>query len=154
MLKASIPPDKQADFEAKVRTSRFPQVYRESFTSKALAAATQFKDLDDNQKKGIEEIRASYERDAVGANERLAQAITAAEADGGGDESFAFLNRMAGGDQGGESDLVKARRARRELDRNTIDKLKDLLTPSQVDRLPEREEDDRRFFGGGRRGGR
>lgn len=154
MLKSSIPADKQADFESKVKLARFPQVYNETHTAKSLVAAAAFKDLDEKQKSGIAEVKASYERDIVAANEKLAQEISKAEADGGGDDSFNWFNRMNGGGDQGESDLTKARKARREIDRAALDKLKALLSESQVERLPERQDDQNRTFGGPRRSGR
>lgn len=149
MLRSAVPADKQAEFDTKVKKARYPSVYADSHTLKSLDAAAKFSDLDDTQKPGVQDVRESYLRDTEGANDRLTQAINQAEADGGGDAMFGGMARwMSGGGGGGrgeegDTDLVKARKARREIDRAALDKLRALLNESQIDRLPERDD-----FGG------
>ena len=80
--------------------------------------------------------------------------FSAEEKDGGGDLMTSGWMRMMGGDDSGDSPQQVARRARRELDRTTLDKLKALLTEEQQDKLPERDQQANPWGGFGGGGGR
>jgi Spy/CpxP family protein refolding chaperone len=143
LIASALPEDRRDTFAEKYKKDKFPNIYNEPYAMKALNAAKGFKDLTDEQRKGIDEIVESYQRDVAGANERYCKAQTEAEKDGGGDDMLTGVFRMmGGGDQGkDESELSQAKKARRKLDSDALDKLKHLLTPDQKDRLPEREND-------------
>lgn len=149
MLESIVPEDKKAEYVKKVRTLKFPQVYRESYTLKAIDAAAKFKDLSVESKQGVADIKAAYERDLAAANERWARAIADEEKDGGGDLMAAGMMRWMGGADEGDSPQQQARKVRRELDKASLDKLKALLTPEQVESLPERDAERMPGFGGG-----
>lgn len=151
LMASALPEAQREDFAMKYKKAKFPNIYKEAYALKALNAAKEFKDLSSEQKAGIAEITASYQRDIAGANERYAKAQMDAEKDGGGDDMMSGWMKMMGGDQGkDESELSLAKKARRKLDSDALEKLKDILTPEQKDRLPEREND--MFgFGGPRR---
>ena len=151
MVQSVVPTEKQADFEAKVKKARFPNVYSDSATLKSLDAALKFNDLDERQASGINAVRESYLHDVEGANDRLASAISKAEVDGGGDDAFNFPRWMSGNNTPPpDTNLTNARKARREIDRAALDKLKALLNEAQIDRLPEPDD---RGPGGPRGGG-
>ncbi len=151
LVASGLPEDKREDFSTRYKKAKFPQIYREPYALKALNGAAAFKDLDADQKTGIAELTAKYKRDADAANEKYARATADAEKDGGGDDMMGGWMKMMGGDQGGdESDLAVAKKAKRKLDSDTIDKLKAILKPEQVERLPERDNNNLFQFGGGR----
>ncbi len=151
LLSAALPDDKRETFDDSYRKAKFPQIYKEPYPIKALNAAKAFKDLDDAQKTGITELTTKFTREVDALNDKWAKAQAEAEKDGGGDDMMGGWMRMMNGDQGGdETDLAKARKARRELDRETMDKLKALLNEDQQARLPERDTGGMFQFGGGR----
>lgn len=146
LVASGLPDDVREDFSTRFKKAKFPQVYREAYTGKALTAAAGFKDLDQQQQSGIADLAAVYKRESATANERYAKAQADAEKDGGGEDMMGGWMKMMNGDQGGdESDLAVAKKAKRKLDTDTLDKLKGILTPEQVERLPERENN---MFGG------
>jgi hypothetical protein len=139
------------DFADKVKRAKFPQIYREPYAVKAMTAAKDFKDLDADKKESVEQLLASYQRDAQALNDKWARLQWDAEKDGGGDDQMAPWMRMMNGDQGGDtSELGQTRKARRKLDTDTMDKLKALLTEEQIERLPERDNNGMFQWGGGR----
>lgn len=134
-VEATLPEDRRAEFAQQVRKETFPRVYRDTHTGKSLKAAAEFADLTAEQKTAIAELLETYEREVKSLNSRWAEAIQAQEADGGGDPMAMFMG-------GGEDPAVAdARKAKRELDKTTRDKLIALLNEDQVERLPEREDD-------------
>lgn len=139
VIAGALPENVRDDFTARVKKAKFPQVYREGYPVKAMKAAMRFEDMTGEQKSAVQELMSTYERDAKAASDVWAKAIAAAEADGGGDETFAGMSRMMGGEQAPESEVAKARKAKRAVDSAAIDKLKGILTPAQVEKLPERE---------------
>ena len=148
LVASGLPDDVREDFNSRFKKAKFPQVYRESYTTKSLSAAAGFKDLDPQQQTGVTDLAAIYKRESVAANDRYAKAQTDAEKDGGGEDMMGGWMKMMNGDQGGDdSELSQAKKAKRKLDTDTVDKLKAILTPQQVERLPERENN---MFGGGR----
>ncbi len=140
-IASSLPEAQREDFSTRYKKAKFPQIYREPYPLKALTAAKDFKDLTSEQRSTIDEILAKYQRELAPLNERYAKAQADAEKDGGGsDMATGWMRMMSGGDQDNDdSELSQARKARRKLDSDTLDKLKGLLTDEQKDRLPERE---------------
>ena len=148
IIASSLPEEQQSDFTTRFKAAKFPQVYRESYALKALNAASGFKDLDKDQQASISDLLGVYKRDAGPAADRVAKAQADAEKDGGGDQ-FGGWMRMAGGDQGNDdSELTQARKAKRKLDSDALDKLKAVLNAEQADRLPERDSNPFQFGGG------
>jgi hypothetical protein len=140
LIAAAVPADRKADFEQRVRKATYPMVYREPYAAKAVDAALAFDDLTAEQKESLASVKTAYQRDLATANEQWAAAVNQEEKDGGGDPFMGFGRMVPGG--GGDdkpSPVEEAKKARRELDRATLDKIKTILTESQQDRLPERE---------------
>lgn len=149
VIEGALQGDKQTEFADKYRKAKFPQVYGTAYPIRALDAADKFSDLTPEQKSTLASIRESYQRDITSANTKWASEIAKAEADGGGDDMMGGWMRMmqGGGDNEPESELVKARKARRQMDRDATDKIKAALNEAQKDRLPERDDP----MGGGMR---
>jgi hypothetical protein len=140
MIQQALPENAQEKFREALMGARFPAVYRNAHPETAMNAAMEFSDITADQKSSISSMLESYSRDVRPFNQRWADEITKAEADGGGDEMMANWQRMMSGGAGGEeSDLAKARKARRQFDKDMVDKLKGILTEAQRERLPERQ---------------
>lgn len=134
-VEATLPEDRRAEFGQQVRKETFPRVYRETHTAKCLQAAAEFGDLSPDQKSAISQLVETYDREVKSINGKWADAVQASEADGGGDPMSMF---MGGGE---EPAVADARKAKRELDKVSRDKLLAILNEDQAGRLPEREED-------------
>ena len=119
-------------FAREFRRSSFPDVYRERYTDKALAAAAAIEGLDKAQQEGIAALQEQYARDKA----PLEKAAEDAE------NNFSLAGMVGGGGMmrmmNGDEATQAARKARRELDSATLDKLKAILTPDQVAKLPDR----------------
>lgn len=144
-VQAALPEPAQWGFEKAVREASFPQVYRETRAARALAAAKGFGDLDDTQRQGIAALTESFTRDIGGLNDQLAQATEQVEETITADRIF-----RARRDEQDEGPAGELWRKRRDLDRTTIENLRKLLSPEQVERLPR--PDDNENQGPGRRG--
>jgi hypothetical protein len=154
LIASAMPDDHREAFALAYKKAKFPQIFKESYSVKALNAVKDFQDLTADQKKGVEEIASKYQKEIAAANDRYAKAQADAEKDGSGEDMMGGWMRMmnGGGDQGkDESELSLARKARRKLDTDALDQLKGLLTQDQIDRLPERQNDNMMWGGGGKR---
>jgi len=131
-----LPEDKRDAFRSALKERSFPQVYRPSRAVKDMDAALKLDDLTPAQRASIQDIKASYRRDAGSLNDTWAAAITASEGEGqsgtvfGSDGSHFMMNM---GDE--PQSLVDARKARRELDEKTNDKVKGVLNQDQQAKL-------------------
>lgn len=135
-------------FESMVRERSYPQVYRQTFGQRAFTTANGFEDLTDEQRQQLSDLRTSYTRDLESLNRRWVDAID--ENDQRRSVRALFRRGAPGGDEGRE-----LREERRELDLQTLEQLRGILTEDQAERLPEPPADrgdwrDR----GGRRDGR
>jgi Spy/CpxP family protein refolding chaperone len=124
-----LPADKQADFQREFKLRSYPRIYRESDVSKQMKAALGFTDLTPEQKTRIEEIRASYEKDLGPLNQQWAAAVEVKE-----DKLIVNMPMMPSQE---EDPTVEPRKARRELDKATRTKLREVLTDEQKERLPK-----------------
>ncbi len=134
--------EQKASFELAFRKESFPDVYRETQSQRALGASEKFADLTEDQKASIATLKGNFEKELTGLNTELTAAIEE------GEMTFNIAQGFGGRDRGPAGDL---RRERRDLDTSTLEALKKILTPEQIERLPKREEND---FGGGRGGDR
>ncbi len=153
VIQNALPEDQRARFGERVRSEKFPNIFRESHAVRCLKAAAEFNDLSSETKQQIADMLTRYEREAQPLNDRWARLTAEAEKDGGGDDMMQGWMRMArggGDDDGDKSELAETRRNRRKLDTDTLEKLKALLNEDQIDRLPRRESAFQ-GFGGGRR---
>lgn len=155
----SLEGDARVAFERRFREQSFPEVYRPTRAARAIDGALGLNDLTPEQKTQVEELKASYARAMEPLNEKLAKATEENEetmtAEG-------MMRMFGGGPQ--EGPLADARRERREQMNDTVEKLRKILTPEQVERLPSGNDEGgpggggdgerpRRPRGGGQRGG-
>lgn len=147
-----LPEEKQAEVEQAFKAESFPEAYRPTFAARRLESALGLADLTAEQKEAIEALRGSFTQKMSELNDRLAKAIEE------GEESFSVRQMFNRGGNGGERPARPGddvREERRALDEATNESLAKILTPEQVERLPEREERGRgdRFRGGDDGGG-
>lgn len=145
-LEGLIPEDRREAFAAEVRKRSFPRVYRASRPSRDLEAALKLADLDGTQREQLQSIQESYERDLGAANEAWARAIRESEADeqhGNMVTPSGAQLRMRFGDE--PEPLAAARKARRDLDEKTGARLRQVLSPSQVEKLPKDQPEGERM---------
>ncbi|MCG3123492.1 MAG: hypothetical protein GIKADHBN_01911 [Phycisphaerales bacterium] len=135
-----LPEDVRPAFGKAVKRQSFPRVYRPSQVSKAIDSALKFDDLDASQKDTLRSLRDSYEREVSPLNDAWAAAIEKDEQDPNnmalGDGSMQIKIGGPGGEED-ESPLAKARKARREFDEKTRERLNAALSPAQRERLPK-----------------
>lgn len=140
-----LPEDQKAAFSEAFRKESFPEVYRETQGQKSFAAAMKFADIEEAQKSSLETLKGNYERELASLNKQLEAAIEESEM------TFNMAQGWGGRDRGPVGDL---RRERRDLEQSTMENLKKLLKPEQVERLPKEEEAQDRWGGPGRGGQR
>ncbi len=124
----------RATFTNEINRRSFPKVYKPSYTTQAIAAAAAFPDLDAVQKESVNELKTRYEKDLTVKNEAWSRAIEAQEEKVGGKLSV-MMTAWQGGAEGKEA-VTEARKARKELDESSLDKLKELLKEEQRNKLP------------------
>lgn len=145
-IAAALPDSTAGRFNTEFTKQSFPEAFRRSHTAESLEAAMKFTDLTPDQKSALEAMQAAYAIEAERSSKALMQAIEKYEATPEG-----YLNSLGGGmrmrrfgGEGGDADsnspVDEARRARRELDRKTLDNLTNLLSDDQRERLPKRRE--------------
>ena len=133
-VESMLPDEPRAAFADQVARVSFPDIYRPSYTSRALDAAVGFNDLTEDQKTRITALRDSFNRDTASVNRRLAETTEQQEMTMTVQQMF---RRGFGGEEGQDADL---RREKRELDRTSLERLREALTPAQIERLPRRDE--------------
>lgn len=124
-----LPDGKRGAFTAAVKREMYPMVYRETYASRVLSAAEKIEDLDDAQRASLAAIRDSHARELAALNAQMEAAIEERE-------NTADMMQMFG--RGGRDEDL--RRARRELDSATVQRVRDLLTEAQREKLPARNE--------------
>lgn len=140
-VESMLPDGVREAFAAHVQRVSFPDVYRPSYTSRALDAAIGFNDLSDDQQARIKALRDSFNREVTVLNRRLSDAIEQSETTMTVQEMF----RRGFGGEGMAGDDIRGEK--RNLDRTSLERLREVLTPEQVQRLPRRDEGDRRDGG-------
>ncbi len=140
-IEALLPEEARAAFRREFDRQAFPRVFREPAVMKDVAAAAALDDLTPEQRTQVAEIRDSYERDARVINERWSNAIREQES-AGGSGAFAGGGGIVMISSGDEPEaLVEARKARRELDEKTKERLESAMSEKQRERLKKARED-------------
>lgn len=139
-VEALLPDAAKAEFQDAVRKASFPEVYRETYAKRVLAAAAGFKDLDESQRAGLQAITEGYNRDLTAVNEKMTAGILDREKNMTMRDMFRGRGGPGGGPGGGRGGQGELMQARRDLDDSTIENLKKLLTPEQIAKLPERQQ--------------
>lgn len=124
-----------AKFLGEYRKAAFPRVYREPATLEAIKAAEKMEDLDTSQKQTIAAIKEQYERELAAANEKWASAVEARD-DSIGDDPMAMAQIFMPG-QEEKGPLPDAKKARKELDERTRERLVAALNDKQREKLPK-----------------
>ncbi len=133
-ISALLPDTVRASFDRKVQETSFPNVYRPSGAARQITAAAGFGDLDADQKAAIAALRESFDRKLEAVNTRLAAATEEAEMS----VTVGQIMRMRGGDDQGP--VGELRSERRALEQATAESLKKILSPTQIERLPQAED--------------
>lgn len=133
-IEAALPEDRRQTFTRLFNEASFPEVYRESPVVRNVSAALGFSDLTADQRTRLIEVRDQFLRESAPVLDRLAKAIEEQQATMTVDQLMA---RFRGGDD--NSPLGQARQARRELERSFSDRVRSILTPEQIERLPQGE---------------
>jgi hypothetical protein len=130
-VQSALPEEHQFEFARAVKQASFPDIYREGYSSRVLASAAGLADLEESQREGLTAIRQTYQREVAILNDNLATAQEETEMNF---DMRQLANR--GRDAGPLSEL---RRQKRELEESTIENIRKVLTPEQMDRLPQQE---------------
>ncbi|HEX2839456.1 MAG TPA: hypothetical protein VHN77_15170 [Phycisphaerales bacterium] len=131
--------EQRAALEAEYKKRSFPNVYDEAHIEQCLKAATGFADLDTTQKETLNTLYEQYRRDVQPLNEAWARAINDAEEDAGGSIAMEMNKWNAGGASEG---VKKGRADRKELDAKFKQRLEEVLSPTQRERLPSKKSRD------------
>lgn len=125
-----VPAAHRPAFDDLVKRHTFRSVYKPSSAARKLQAAQSLKSLSTAQRDTLTSTLDRYQRDADALNQRWADAIARAESNNRptGSGPFSMGEKL-------DSDLVDARKARRELDGALKDTLKTTLTPEQMEEL-------------------
>ena len=154
-VEGTLPEEAKAKFTDTVNRDSFPLIYRPTMGTRTIEAANKLSDLDDGQKTSLQSIADSYKRELGTINKEMEGAYQKREA------SFSPADLMGGRGRGGMGDgggggmfgddeqSQQLRERRRTLDETTIEKIKALLKPEQVEQLPTRERGDGPAAGGG-----
>lgn len=134
-VSALLSDDLKGAFDKEVQRRSFPRVYRKSYVERAIESSEKFKDLDEDQKRTIGDIKAAYGRDASPLNERWAAAITEQE----DKEGSSFLSMFQWDGQVKDTPVTQARKARRDLDNQFRDRLFAVLNEDQRRQLPKED---------------
>ncbi len=146
-LAGLLPEDIREKFNDEVRRASYPRIYKSSKADKHLAAAEGFSDLTPEQRKDIETLRASHAREAAPLNRQWAAAAREAEdkQKSGMFSTGAGIATVSLGDDG-DSPEKAPRKARKDLDKRTLERLGSILSPAQQEKLPKDEPE---HMGGG-----
>ena len=143
-LETQLPADKREAFQAEFRRVSFPQVYRDTYANRVVKAAGGLSGLSEEQKSGLAAIQEAYQRDLSNLQRDMEKAQEQQEM------SFSISGMMQRREQGGrrggafgeDQAMTDLREKRRELENGTVEKIRGLLNPEQVAKLPTRGDDD------------
>ncbi len=141
----ALPEDKRAEFATLVKRATQPGVYRESRVARHLDAAAKFGDLDETQKKAIEDLRSRHAREYGQLQDRLAAALEEQELKISAADLAGRFRGGPGANQGPGQDI---RDEMRTYEDGAAQQLKGILKPAQLEQLPK---DDGQDAGRGRR---
>ncbi len=139
-IQALLPADKQAKFDYEIKKKSFPRVYKESYPTRAIAEAEKFNDLDGSQRDALVALKDGYLRELDAANKAWAAAIEDREEKLGGTMGAMMAGFMPG-EKDKKDEVGDARKARKELDSKTKEKLLAILKEEQKSRLSEDKPD-------------
>jgi hypothetical protein len=135
-IESLMPEDRRAAWDLEFKRESFPDVYREATVLRQMTAVTGFSDITPEQKTQIADLRAQFEREYSPMADKLA----AAQEEQQMKMTMQGMMQMWGRGGNEEGPVADLRRQRREMERATGEKLKAILTPEQVERLPQPEQ--------------
>lgn len=127
----------RARFEMELKRRTFPVIYKEPQVQKMLNAAAELTDLDAGQKDQVQSLKSGYEHDVAPINDRWAKASEEREEKAGGTIMVFMKNAMGQGGDDLNKDVNDARKARKDLDEKTKDRLTAVLHEDQLKKMPE-----------------
>lgn len=128
------------EFERLWLRGAYPRVYRKTYTSTVVDAAMGYEDLTDEQRERLEMIAARYQRELERANEALVAAIREREEEGDSGVMLSTgMGMMRVSTESEDSAQARATRDRVDLNRDYLSQVRNLLSPTQRSRLPQRE---------------
>ncbi|MFN0011135.1 MAG: hypothetical protein ACKVS8_05760 [Phycisphaerales bacterium] len=138
-IESMLPEAAGAQFNVAFRKESFPDIYRDRHGQRVVEAALKMDDVSADVKGSLDAVREQYVRDSAALNAKAEQVIEQQE------ENFSISNMMArmGGGAGGDPAQRELREQREAIETATIKKVKDLLTPEQQAKLPERRAEER-----------
>lgn len=142
----ALPEDKRPEFSTQIKRATQPNVYRDSVLTRQLDAAAKFADLDETQKKAVDDLRARHAREYGQMQDRLAAAMEEQELKITASDLAGRFRGGPGGRNTGPGQEI--RDEMRAYEDGAAQQLKSVLKPAQFDQLPK---DDGQ---GGGRGGR
>ncbi|GEM_PF-2205513 len=132
LVAAVLPEDERAAFEREFKRAYVPKVYGPSSATEAFDTAAEMGSLSDEQREGLEELRARYEREAGALNDDWAEALLSFEA-----ERMTVMDAFGPGGPSDET-LREFATKRRDLDTAYIVRLRDeVLTEEQREAIPD-----------------
>jgi len=129
-IRSSLPQEMQPRFTDRFNEAEWPDVYRDNYVTSAFETVLDLEDLTSEQRERVLEARARYEDRLETVNREWTRALR--ESDEKDKGIFDFFTAR-------EAELQEAESARDELDKQTFDRLKSLLTEKQRARLPGEE---------------
>ncbi|MDX2146255.1 MAG: hypothetical protein SFZ23_01935 [Planctomycetota bacterium] len=137
-IEGELPENARSAFSAEINKQAHPRIYRPTRAARMMDAALGFNDVTPDQRTQIADLRGSYERDLgtlskdmVAETEKMETTFSMASVSG----------MMRGGWE--QSAMAGLMRRRGDLNRGVEAKLKAILTPDQIERLPSDEEGER-----------
>jgi len=141
-----LPAERQAAWDREVKERTWPTVYRKSKVERQMEAAGKLEDLSSTQRESLDAMRQSYEREASPINQRWADAVDKQAENNEG-------NWWGWGQDNSEIEAIQEER--NELDDRFVERVRAILTPAQLEAMPEAGESGfdadavLRQFGGG-----
>ena len=120
--------EKQPEWDIEVKRRTWPTVYRESKAQRQIEAAAKLEDLTTDQKESLEAIKQSYQREASPINERWAKTIDE-QAESGDNNWWGW------GNDNSEAEAIEEERT--ALDDRFVERVRSVLTPEQLEKMPE-----------------
>jgi hypothetical protein len=135
LVEARLQGDDRVAFEREFNRRAMPAVYGESYVDKAFEATMGIESLSPDQREQATELLSNYRREAGAIQSEWASALEKWQ-------TSAEMMEMFGGQRSGNQETEQHKTAKKELDERYYERLREILTESQVALLPEREQTD------------
>jgi hypothetical protein len=130
-----LPEAKAAKFDLEFRKQSFPEVYRERYAQRAIAAAEGFDDLDAKQKDAIAALKDTFTRELTPIQKQGEELTEKTEME------WNPADMMRGGFGGQRNEAAQElRRKRSDVENKAVESLKAILTDAQKAKLPANDQ--------------